>query len=82
MTLLKQRQVVTVSLAGLKPAIPKSNPSPEPVKREPTKAMNNSPSVPPQSSKEPNNSQPPRPNHATDDAALDALVNSVNDIDL
>ena len=30
MTLLKQRQVVTVSLAGLKPAIPKTIPSPEP----------------------------------------------------
>jgi len=82
MTLLKQRQVVTVSLAGLKPAIPKSNPSPEPVKLQPTKPMNTSPSIPAQSSKEPNNSQPHRPNHTNDDAALDALVNSVNDIDL
>jgi len=53
MTLLKQRQVVTVSLAGLKPAIPKSNPSPEPVKLQPTKAMNTSPSIPAQSLEKP-----------------------------
>jgi len=44
--------------------------------------MNTSPSIPAQALEKSHPTQPHRPNHATDDAALDALVNSVNDIDL
>ena len=80
--LLQQRQVVTVSLAGLMPTIPKKNPTSVSLAPAPTKPGSSSASVPARALEVELHSQAQAGDHTSDDAALDALVNSVNEIDL